>query len=68
MYNVKSQHIRRRHNNIQQLISNDIISIDYVKSKENLADLLTTGTERSNELSIKRNEIKTSNLYLVVDI
>ncbi len=34
MYNGKSRHIRRRRNTIQQLISSDIVSIDYVKSKE----------------------------------
>ncbi|KAK6122523.1 hypothetical protein DH2020_043728 [Rehmannia glutinosa] len=37
MYNGKSRHIRRRHNTIRQLISNGVISVDYVKSKENLA-------------------------------
>ncbi|XP_073153936.1 secreted RxLR effector protein 161-like [Henckelia pumila] len=31
MYNGKSQHIRRRHNTIRQLISNEVISVDYVK-------------------------------------
>jgi len=46
MYNNKSRHIRHRHNIIKQLISNDIISIDYVKSKENIADPLTKGLPR----------------------
>ncbi|KAL0325398.1 UNVERIFIED_CONTAM: Retrovirus-related Pol polyprotein from transposon TNT 1-94 [Sesamum radiatum] len=41
MYNGKSRHIRRRHNTIRQLISSGIISIDYIKSKDNLADPLT---------------------------
>ena len=41
MYNDKSRHIRRRHNTIRQLFSNGIISIDYIKSKDNLADPLT---------------------------
>ncbi|KAK4381939.1 Retrovirus-related Pol polyprotein from transposon TNT 1-94 [Sesamum angolense] len=41
MYNGKSRHIRRRHNTIRQLISSGIISIDYIKSKDNLADSLT---------------------------
>lgn len=35
MYNDKFRHIHRRHSTIKQLILNGIISIDYVKSKEN---------------------------------
>src|SRR5262249_6607115 len=46
VYNGKSRHIRRRHNTIKQLLSNGIISIDYVKSKENIADPLTKGLPR----------------------
>ena len=46
VYNGKSRHIRRRHNSIRQLLTNGIISIDYVKSKENLADPLTKGVTR----------------------
>ena len=43
MYNGKSPHICRRHNTVRQLLSNGIISIDYIKSKENIADPLTKG-------------------------
>ena len=43
MYNGKSRHIRRRHNTVRQLLSNGIISIDYIKSKDNLANPLTKG-------------------------
>jgi hypothetical protein len=43
MYNGKSRHIRRRHNTVRQLLSNDIISIDHIKSKDNIADPLTKG-------------------------
>ena len=43
VYNGKSRHIRRRHNTIKQLLSNGVISIQYVKSKENIADPLTKG-------------------------
>ncbi|KAL0322322.1 UNVERIFIED_CONTAM: Retrovirus-related Pol polyprotein from transposon TNT 1-94 [Sesamum calycinum] len=46
MYNGKSRHIRRRHNTIRQLISSGIISIDYINSKDNLADPLTKGLSR----------------------
>lgn len=43
IYNGKSRHIRRRHNTIKDLLRNGTISIDYVKSKENIADPLTKG-------------------------
>ena len=43
MYNSKSRHIRRRHNTVRQLLSNGIISIDYIKSNENIADPLIKG-------------------------
>jgi len=43
IYNGKSRHIRRRHNTVKQLLSNGIISIDFVSSKDNLADPLTKG-------------------------
>ena len=46
MYNGKSRHIRRRHNTVRQLISTGIITIDYVKSKENIANPLTKGLNR----------------------
>ena len=46
IYNGKSRHIRRRHNTIRQLLSIGIISIDYVKSKNNIADPLTKGLNR----------------------
>ncbi|XP_073131608.1 secreted RxLR effector protein 161-like [Henckelia pumila] len=41
MYNGNSRHIRRRHNTIRQLLSTGVISIDYVNSKDNIADPLT---------------------------
>ena len=46
MYNDKSQHIRRRHNTIRQLLSNGIMTIEYIRSKENIADPLTKGLTR----------------------
>ena len=46
MYNGKSRHIRRRHNTIKQQLSTRVISIDYVKSKDNIADSLTKGLNR----------------------
>ena len=46
MYNGKSRHIRCRHNTIRQLLSTGIISIDYVKSKDNIVNPLTKGLNR----------------------
>ena len=46
MYNDKSRHICHRHNTIRQLISTGIISIDYVKSKDNIVHPLTKGLNR----------------------
>ena len=46
VYNGKSRHIRHKHNTIRQLLSNGIISIHYVKSKENIVDSLTKGLPR----------------------
>ena len=43
MYNGKSGHIRHRHNTIRQLLSIGVISVDYVKSKDNITDPLTKG-------------------------
>ena len=43
MYNDKSKHIFHRHNTIRQLLSIGVISLDYVKSKENIAATLTKG-------------------------
>ncbi|GJR68595.1 retrovirus-related pol polyprotein from transposon TNT 1-94 [Tanacetum coccineum] len=42
----KSKHIRHQHNLIRQLLSTGFISIDYVKSKDNIADPLTKGLSR----------------------
>ena len=42
-YNCKSRYIHHRHNIVWQLLSNGILSIDYIKSKDNLADPLTKG-------------------------
>lgn len=54
MYNGKSRHIRRRHNTIKHLLSTGVISIDYVKSKENIADPLTKSLTRELVYSSSR--------------
>ncbi|PHT27394.1 hypothetical protein CQW23_33004 [Capsicum baccatum] len=46
MYNGKSRHIHRRYNTIRELLFSGIITIDYVKSKDNVSDPLTKGLHR----------------------
>ena len=46
MYNGKSRHIHQRYNTITQLLSIGVIFVDYVKSKDNIADPLTKGLNR----------------------
>ena len=43
MYNSQSRHIHHKHNTIRQLLSIGVIYVDYVKSKDNIVDLLTKG-------------------------
>ena len=46
MYNGKFRHIRPKHNTIRQLLSIGVISLDYVKSKDNIANSLTKWLEK----------------------
>ena len=46
MYNAKPRHIRHRHNIIRQLLSTGVISLNYVRSKDNITDPLTKGLNR----------------------
>lgn len=50
LYNGKSRHIRRRHKTIRHLISTGVISVDYIRSAENLADPFTKGLTRDQVL------------------
>ena len=43
MYNSKSRHISHRHNTIRQLLSTGVISLDYIRSKDNIMNPLTKG-------------------------
>jgi len=64
MYNENFRHIRlrhicRRHNTIKYLLLNEVVFIDYVKSKNNIVDPLTK--DLSRELvynSSRRMDIK----------
>ena len=46
VYNGKSKHIGLRHSYVRNLITDGVITIDYVKSGQNLADPLTKGLAR----------------------
>ncbi|KAF3634886.1 putative acyl-activating enzyme 1, peroxisomal [Capsicum annuum] len=46
MHNSKSRHIRRRHNTVRELLSSEIITVNYVKSKDNVSNPLTKGLSR----------------------
>ena len=51
VYNGKSRHIRIRHSYVRQLITDGVITIDYVKTSQNLANPFTKGLAR--ELVLK---------------
>ena len=46
IYNGKSRHLGVRHSMIRELIMNGVISIEFVRSQQNLADHLTKGLAR----------------------
>ncbi|GJY16142.1 hypothetical protein Tco_0386564 [Tanacetum coccineum] len=54
MYNGKSRHLGVRHSMIRELITNGVLSIEFVRSQQNLADHLTKGLTR--DLVIKSAE------------
>ena len=46
MYHGKSRNIRPRHNTIRQLLSIGVISLDYVKYKDNIANSINKGLNK----------------------
>ena len=46
IYNGKKRHTRLRHNIVRELISNDVITMEFVQSEKNLVDPLTKGLTR----------------------
>nr|GEW51610.1 zinc finger, CCHC-type [Tanacetum cinerariifolium] len=54
MYNEKYKHLGVRHSMIRELIMNGVVSIEFVRSQQNLADHLTKGLAR--DLVIKSAE------------
>jgi hypothetical protein len=68
MYNGKSRHIHCRYNNVKYLLSNEIICIDYVKSKKNIAYPLTIGLLRKLVYNLLReNGLKPLNMKMCDD-
>nr|GEY37884.1 zinc finger, CCHC-type [Tanacetum cinerariifolium] len=61
MYNGKSRHLGVRHNMILELITNEVVSIEFVRSQQNLVDHLTKALARdlviksSEEMELKSN-------------
>nr|GEX77413.1 zinc finger, CCHC-type [Tanacetum cinerariifolium] len=47
MYNRKSRHLGVRHSMIRELIMIGVVSIEFVRSQQNLADHLTKGLARN---------------------
>ncbi|GJS31750.1 zinc finger, CCHC-type containing protein [Tanacetum coccineum] len=54
VYNEKSRHLGVRHSMIRELITNEVVSIEFLRSQQNLADHLTKGLAR--DLVIKSAE------------
>ncbi|GJU62811.1 zinc finger, CCHC-type containing protein [Tanacetum coccineum] len=54
MYNEKSRHLGVRHSMIRELITNEVVSIEFLRSQQNLDDHLTNGLAR--DLVIKSVE------------
>ncbi|GJZ61446.1 zinc finger, CCHC-type containing protein [Tanacetum coccineum] len=54
MYNRKSRHLGVRHSMIRELVTNGVVSIEFVKSQQNLGDHLKKGL--ANDLVIKSVE------------
>ncbi|GKA10143.1 zinc finger, CCHC-type containing protein [Tanacetum coccineum] len=54
MHNRKSRHLGVRHSMIRELITNGVVSIEFVRSQQNLADHLTKGLAK--DLVIKSAE------------
>ncbi|GJS79357.1 putative ribonuclease H-like domain-containing protein [Tanacetum coccineum] len=65
MYNGKSRHLGMRHNMIRELIMNGVVSIEFVRSQQNLADHLMKGLAR--DLVLKSDEMMGLKFNLVVE-
>ena len=54
VYNGKSRHVGLRHSLVRDLITNGVITIDFVRSKENLTDPLIK--ELTKEVMVKTSK------------
>ncbi|GJW78237.1 hypothetical protein Tco_0139919 [Tanacetum coccineum] len=54
MYNGNSRHLGARHSMIREIITNGVVSIEFVRSQRNLADQLMKGLAR--DLVLKSDE------------
>ncbi|GJZ45645.1 hypothetical protein Tco_0593241 [Tanacetum coccineum] len=63
VYNGKSRHLGVRHSMIRELITNRVISIEFVRSQQNLVDHLTKGLARdlviksAKGIGLKSNQV-----------
>ncbi|GKA61956.1 hypothetical protein Tco_0761475 [Tanacetum coccineum] len=69
MYNGKSRHLGVRHSMIRELITNRLISIEFVRSQQNLVDHLIKGLARDLVIKsaegIRLNELKHVYLHII---
>src|ERR1044071_159217 len=56
-YNGKKRHILIRHESVRQLITNGVLSLEYVRTERNIADPLTKGLNRRLVLDSSRGMI-----------
>ncbi|CAM8998355.1 unnamed protein product [Rhodiola kirilowii] len=54
VYNGKKRHIRIRHESVRQFIVNGVVSLEYVRTENNLADPFTKGLDRRKVLESSR--------------
>ncbi|GKC29737.1 hypothetical protein Tco_1037031 [Tanacetum coccineum] len=63
MCNGKSRHLSVRHSMIRELIMNGVVSIEFMRSQQNLADHLTKGLARdlvlksAEGMGLKSNQV-----------
>ncbi|GKC01425.1 zinc finger, CCHC-type containing protein, partial [Tanacetum coccineum] len=63
IYNEKSRHLGVRHSMIRELITNEVVSIEFVRSQQNLVDHLTKGLARdlvlksAEGMGLKSNQV-----------
>ena len=53
-FNEKRRHLRVRHKSIRNLVSHGVISLDFVRSKNNIMDPLTKWLMRQQVLELSR--------------